>query len=228
MTAKPTKRYEHFDEPVANGEPVIAGVGMHSQTTLRGNVNKWVRLTRLPNESSSKYLQRVKRDAEKIAKYRSHLLIAKRFRLNSSRLVALACEQRHIGYGWMPVLGENSISFLFAKAIAIWLNSTLGRIALRRVTGRTIAYPTLNPIAFDGVPFVDISDAAMVDILRSSYDLTCDEVVPQFQDGRVAVREAWDDAVSLALGIERDLIARCADMLARDPFVSKNDFYEQM
>ena len=46
--------------------------------------------------------------------------------------------------------------FIFSKTIAIWLNSTLGRIALRLVTGRKISYPMLNPVPFNAVTFFDI------------------------------------------------------------------------
>ena len=228
MTASPSKRYEHFDVQVENSEPVVSGVGKSSQTHLKGTVNKWVRLARLPSESDKVYNHRLEEDKRKMSRYRSHLLFAKRFDSRGSRLVALATRHKRIGYGWMPVLGDEPIDLKLSKAIAIWLNSTLGRISLRRVTARKIEYPQFSPVAFNGVPFVNIDDSKIVSTLVSAYDETCNEVVPQFRDGRVPIREIWDDAVSLSLNIERDLIARCADKLAQDPFVSKESFYESM
>ncbi len=228
MTATPTKRYEHFDQPTSNAEPVIAGVGKKSQMTIKGRVTKWVRLAKMPNEQEQDYQQRLEHDMDKLRKYRSHLLFAKSMDTAGGRVVAIASEQRYIGYSWMPVLGEQPISFKFSKAIVIWLNSTLGRIAFRRVSGRKISFPQLSPINFNAVPFVDIRNAEVVNVLCDCFEDTCDELVPQFRDGRVPIRETWDDAVSQALGIERELIARCADMLARDAFVSKEAFYDQM
>ena len=226
MTAKPTRRYEHFDSPVDNSEPVIAGVGMGAQTRLKGKVNKWVRLAKLPSESNRTFQARLEEQKEKFAKYRSHLLLAKSFDTRGSRLIAIATGRKRIGYGWMPVLGSKPISLEQSKAIAIWMNSTLGRVAVRRVTGRKIEYPTFNPIAFDGVPFVDIHKPEIVELLSEAYEETCDVDIPSFRDGRVSVREQWDDAVALALEIDRQTISKCADMLAQDPFVSKEAFYE--
>ena len=162
MTATSTRRYEHFDHKIPNAEPVIAGVGKESQTQLKGRVTKWVKLTKLPREREHEYQRRLQSDKENIKKYRSHLLLAKRFDTSGARLVALASEKQFIGYGWMPVLGKEPITFEFSKAIVIWLNSTPGRLALRRVSGAKISFPQLSPINFDAVPFVDIRNTDAV------------------------------------------------------------------
>lgn len=162
-----------------------------------------------------------------MVKYRSHLLVADSHDSSGSRLVAVASKTPVIGYSWMPVLGKVPITFEFAKAFAIWLNSTLGRVALRNVTARKISYPKFRPVSFDAIPFPDIDDPRVVEPLSSVYDKTCHEVVPQFRDGRVVIREQWDDAVAKALEIDRSLIAACAEKLACDPFISKDRFYEQ-
>ena len=222
------KKYEHFDTPIEKSEPVISGVGKDAQTKLIGTVNKWVRLSQVSGESTQHYELRLSEDKKKMVKYRSHLLIAKRFDTHSARLVALATSKRHIGYGWMPVLGETPIPYEIAKVLCIWLNSTLGRLAIRRVTGRKISYPTLSPIAFDAVPFPNISQPHIISVLSSIFDETCRQTVPAFSEGRTPIREAWDDAVSVALDIDRSQIAQCAELLSRDPFVSKESFYDHL
>ncbi len=226
MTASPKKRYEHFDTPIEDSEPAISGIGMDAQRVLSGTVNKWVRLTQLPNEANTDYKARLQENAQKMVQYRSHLLVADSHDSSGSRLVAIASSTPRIGYSWMPVLGEKPIAFEYAKAFAIWLNSTLGRISLRSVTARKISYPKFRPVSFDAIPFPDIDNDDIVSHLGLCYDTTCDDDVSQFREGRVAIRELWDDAVATALEIDRDLIAECADILARDSFVSKDRFFE--
>lgn len=227
MTASPVKRYEHFEEPIDGSEPVISGVGMNSQRTLAGRVNKWIRLTRLAGESDLEYQERLNRDSQMMSKYRSHLLVGDSHDSSGSRVVAVASTRPSIGYSWMPVLGDTPIEFNFAKAFAIWLNSTLGRVALRRVGARKISYPKFRPVSFDALPFPNVDDSKVVSPLCECYDETKNEDVPQFREGRVALRERWDDAVAISLGIDRKLIAKCAEILARDPFVSKDRFFEK-
>lgn len=227
MTASPKKKYEHFKTPIENSEPAISGVGKDSQQWLTGRVNKWIRLTRLPNESDKHYKDRLDVNNQLMANYRSHLLVADSHDSSGSRLVAIASKEPVIGYSWMPVLGQSPITFEIAKVFAIWLNSTLGRVALRNVTARKISFPKFRPVSFDAIPFPDIDNSSVVEPLKLVYDETCKEIVPQFRDGRVAVREQWDDAVALALEIDRNLIAACAEKLACDPFICKDKFYEQ-
>ena len=226
MSGSSSKKYEHFEQKVSGTIPVIAGTGKEGQKFLRGTVNKWIRLRRQPKESKNSYSKRVEIDKKKIDGYKSHLLIAKSFDTQTTRLVAIATKRKMIGYSWMPVLGDDPISFDRAKAVAVWLNSTLGRIALRRVTGRKIAWPQLNPVAFRGVPFINIDDPKVVSILSDSYDSTFNKEVSQFLEGRTRIRERWDDAVSQSLQIDRELIGSCADKLHVDPFVSKEMFFE--
>ena len=126
----------------------------------------------------------------------------------------------------MPVLGPKPITFHSAKAIAIWLNSTLGRAALRTVGARTVNYPKFRPISFDAIAFPDVDNPRVVGTLSSCFDETCLEEVSQFREGRVPVREKWDDAVATALEIDRNLIATCAEKLSTDPFVSRDRFFE--
>ena len=112
-----------------------------------------------------------------------------------------------------------------AKAMAIWLNSTLGRMVMRSVGARKISYPQFNPVAFTSVPYADIDNKKIVNILSDCFDNTSNVEVAQFREGRVEVREYWDDAVSEALQIDRALIETCAENLAQDPFVSMERFY---
>ena len=231
MTASPLKRYDHFEVETEFAEPVIAGVGQADQMRLSGRVNKWVRLARMPNERLDDYRLRLQEQDSMMRIYRSHLLLGKSHDTSGSRVVAIATKVPRIGYGWMPVLPSNrhtSMSFEHAKACATWLNSTLGRLALRKVWGRKLSYPQFNPVAFNAVPFPNLYDSRLVEVLVRCFERTDSDVIPRFREGRTEVREEWDNAVSEALEIDRVLIGRCADMLARDPAVCKDAFFESI
>ena len=222
------KKYTHYKHAVPNSEPVISGTGMESQLTLKGSVNKWVKLTKLPNESDSSYKRRLELESEKIGSFRSHLLVSKGFNAASARLTAIASEEPRIGYSWMPVTGNPGISFDKAKGLCIWFNSTLGRCLLRTSCGRTVSYPMYNPDSWHNLPYPDIDNPDVIKPLVDCYEETREEEVPPFREGQVRVRELWDDAVSNALAIERSLISSISDMLQIDPYVSKDNFYESL
>lgn len=222
------KKYEHFDEPQEGTEPVISGSGMEGQKYLLGTVNKWVRLTRKDNESDKEYQERVRIDSSKILSFRSHLLVSKGFDAGTSRVTAVVSNPSCIGYSWMPVTGKCLLPLNFAKGLCIWFNSTIGRCLLRTVGGRKPAYPMFNPASWHDLPLPNIENQKVIDVLEKCYNNTSNIEVPSFRDGRVAVRELWDDAVSEALEIDRSLIADMANRLAVDPYVSKSAFFNTL
>ncbi|GEM_PF-2534595 len=222
MAGQPNKKYEHFDHQKENSIPVISGSGGgdSGQTMLSGKINKWLRLRKLPDEDDSSWVKRIIEDQKIIDKYSSHLLVAVSFNTSSSRVTAIASAQKNIGNLWMPVIGTKPPTFIEATACAVWLNSTLGRIALRRVSARSINWPRFRPINFNDVPLPDVDNPDIIERLSLAYEETCNEIVPIFRDGISGVRTIWDDAVSEALQIDRKVIYRCAELLARDPYVS--------
>ncbi len=222
MSGQSNKKYEHFDNQKEYAIPVISGSGGRDtgQNMLAGKINKWVRLRKLPDEDDSSWVKRIKEDQKNIDKFSSHLLVAQSFDTRSSRLTAIASARKNIGYSWMPVIGDKPPTFSEAKACAVWLNSTLGRIALRRVCGRKISWPRFNPMNFNDIPFPDVDNPEIIELLSLAYDLTCNEIVPKFKDGISEIRTIWDDAISEAIQIDRKVIDHCAELLARDPYVS--------
>ena len=227
MTGRSNNKYEHFDTCVPQAEPVISGKGMHSQKFLRGTVNKWVRLARSPNESQEMYHERLERDCISMQKYRSHLLVSKGFDTSSARLTAVvSIDKPRIGYSWMPITGGIPLST--SKAYAIWLNSTLGRLVLRVKGGKKLSFPNYNPAAYHDMPYPNLKNVDGLKLLENCFDETYDWEVPQFREGRAPIREQWDDAVAVALDIDRELITECAWLLACDPSVSKEAFAESM
>ena len=60
------------------------------------------------------------------------------------------------------------------------------------------------------------------------YEDTKDHEVPRYDAGHTSTRNAWDDTVAEALGINRDKLSRWADMLNEEPVVSVEQFRERL
>ena len=55
-----------------------------------------------------------------------------------------------------------------------------------------------------------------------------ESTVPSYREGRVPVRECWDDAVATALELDRTEVARWADILNSEPCVSNEGFKQSL
>ena len=97
----------------------------------------------------------------------------------------------------MPITG---LSPEQAKALAVFLNSTPGRLQLMRNFGRKLTFPLYNPAGIGNIRIPNIKDAAVRDELAACWELTRGMEVPQFRDGECAVRCQWDAAVASACG----------------------------
>jgi len=144
------------------------------------------------------------------------LLVTMGQRVSTARLTAVASDQRHVGQGWMPVTGLNAQQ---AKAVAVFLNSTPGRLLILRQPGKTLSFPFYNPAAWLSVGIPDITDEQIVETLAECWVQTRHEIVPQFRDGYTDVRRRWDTAVSEAMRWDIDKIAQLGELLAREPYV---------
>ena len=100
----------------------------------------------------------------------------------------------------MPVTG---LSPEVAKAAAVFINSTAGRLQMMRNPGRTIEFPTYSAAEAANLRIPDIKDARIRGILAACWERTKDMVVPQFRDGECEVRRFWDEAVSRGDGLGR-------------------------
>ena len=145
-----------------------------------------------------------------------HLLVTMGQDTSTARLVAVASDERYVGQGWMPVTGLDAPQ---AKAAAVFLNATPGRLMISRQPGKKLSFPFYNPAAWATVPIPDISDSRIVEPLAACWEATRHEIVPQFRDGYTDVRRRWDAAVCEALGWDVGEIAELGELLAREPRV---------
>ena len=154
--------------------------------------------------------------ARLIMNHASHLLVTAGQDTGTGRLTAVAQEERCVGLGWLPVPG---VTLDKAKAAAVFLNSTAGRLQLLRNPGRKLAFPQYNPAGLKTIRLPDLSDSDLVDGLARCWEATAETEVPQYRDGECAVRLIWDEAVADVLGWDKDRLAGLRHLLHQEPHV---------
>ncbi len=153
---------------------------------------------------------------ESILKKSGYLLISAGQRTGTGRLSAVASENRYVGNGWMPVSGMSKKQ---AKAAAVFLSSTIGRLQLMRNPGRTLDFPTYSAEEAANLRTPDLTDQTCVERLARCWEHTAKMIVPQFRDGECEVRRLWDEAVASALGWDEDHLTTLRQLLHREPHV---------
>ena len=146
-----------------------------------------------------------------------HLLITDGQRNTTARLTAVASNTKYVGVGWMPVTGFSPEE---SKGIAVFLNSTAGRLQLMRNAGRTLEFPMYRPASYAGIRIPDVKNAHIRQTLADCWERTKDMVVPQFRDGECEVRRLWDEAVAEAMGWDGAELTRLRLLLHQEPHVS--------
>ena len=145
-----------------------------------------------------------------------HLLITAGQRNNTARLTAVATAKEYIGYGWMPVAGLTPEE---AKAAAVFINSTPGRLQLMRNATNTLGFPEYTKTGNSSLRLPALGDRHLRRTLADCWEQTRHMVVPLFRDGECEVRRLWDDAVCDALGWNKERLARLRNLLHREPYV---------
>ena len=118
----------------------------------------------------------------------------------------------------MPVTG---LSEEEAKAVAVFVNSTVGRIQLMRNPGRKLAFPQYSVAEAENLRIPNIKDTQIRQTLAACWERTRDMPVPQFRDGdaKSEVRALWDETVAAALGWDAAELTELRRLLHREPHV---------
>ena len=185
--------------------PILKSKSADSQRTIRSEPDeRWV-------PKSGK-----KSETEKILDKAGCLLITAGQDNSTGRLTATASNDRYVGNGWMPVTGFSESE---AKAVAVFVNSTAGRLQFMRNPGRKLAFPQYSVAEAENIRIPDIKDARIQKTLADCWERTKGMVVPQFRDGDCEVRRLWDEAVAEAMGWDSEELARQRGLLHREPHV---------
>ena len=198
--------FERGSIEAVNAFPVIKSKGADGQSRIQSSPDEyWV-----PKKGYGF------NDVQNFLRKREHLLITEGQDNRTSRLVAVAGDEKHVGGGWMPVEG---LAAEEAKAIAVFFNSTPGRLQLMRNAGRKIFFPAYRPAGLRTIRIPGVHDARIRQTLANSWERTKDMEVPQFRDGECEVRRLWDEAVAEAMGWDADELSRLRHLLHQEPHV---------
>ena len=206
-------------ERAAAGTPgsfqIVKSKGADSQTTIQSQPDEhWIPKKR--SEDARELNGGTYPEVDHLLQKAGHLLITAGHRTSSARLTAIASDEKYVGNGWMPVAG---LSPAEAKAIAVFVNSTVGRLQLMRHPGRQIPFPTYSAAEVSNLRIPNVKDARIRQALADCWERTKDMMVPQFRDGECDVRRLWDEAVADAMGWDPDELARLRNLLHQEPHV---------
>ncbi len=185
--------------------PVISSKGADGQQTIEANPDEvWVPKQQYTPDNN-------------LLDKAGFLLVAFGHDTSSARLTAVASDNMYVGNGWMPA---HHLDPSKAKAAAVFINSTVGRVFLMGVPGKKLSFPAFPPAVWRSLPMPDLEDTTISAKLSACWEETRYEIVPQFRDGYTHIRRRWDEAVCDALGWDIDEIAELGELLAREPRVS--------
>ena len=186
--------------------PIIKSKGADAQQTLRSVPDEyWIAKTSgsVGKEHTSKMLAKA-----------GPLLLTAGQDTHSARLIAVVGDM-FVGNGWMPVSG---VSLEEAKALGVFLNSTIGRLLVMRHRGKKLNFPVYSAAEHRQMHIPNVRSNSLVrDILSQSYDKTRKVLVPQFRDGDCSVRVAWDRAVEQAISLDSGTLDDLRYRLNKEP-----------
>ena len=183
-----------------------------AQTSLCGVIDGWAR--RAPefrNDARAK---------DNLLSKAGRLLIANTQNASSGRLAAVAFESPVVGYAWTPVRG---VTLRDAQALAVWINSTVGRILLRKYASRSTHWPMYQPAAIKALVAPNTAGAdwrEMQTALLDAWSATKDMTVPQYREPNADVRRIWDEAAAKVAGIPLRTIGEWRRSMDAEPFVT--------
>ena len=199
--------YEPAVAGLPDSFPILKSKGADAQRRIQSRPDdRWI----AKNRDDATYRR------EQMLQKAGYLLVSAGQRTNTARLTAVAGDHPYVGNGWMPVTGLSSEQ---AKALAAFVNSTPRRLQLMRNPGRTLDFPIYSTAEASKLRVPDFQDDRIRRILAECWELTKDEIVPQFRDDECDVRRLWDEAVAEAMGWDPDELTRLRLLLHREPHV---------
>ena len=196
--------------------PIIDSKGEDGQKVIQSTPDAFWQPTN-PNEEERLSNGGTYPQTDNLLEKAGYLLITSGQGLSSARLTAVASDCKYVGRGFLPITG---LSVIEAKAVAVVINSTYGRLQLLRNAGRTINFPQYNPITINNLRIPNIKDETVLKTLSDCWEATKHMEVLQFRDGECEVRTMWDEAVAKAMGWNPADLEKQRLLLHEEPHVS--------
>lgn len=193
--------------------PILSSSGADSQKTICSTPDQaWQ-----PTNSYQASRQ------DKLLEKAGFLLITGAQNTATARLTAVASDCKYVGRGWLPITGPNAKE---SKAIAVFFNSTAGRLQLLSNAGRDLAYPLYNPGSYKSLRIPNVQDEKICRILADCWEQTRATEVPQFRDGECEVRALWDKAVATAMDWDEQELTGLRQLLHNEPHIRQSGYHE--
>ena len=203
--------FEPVDAPP--GYPALWGHDATTMTTMLQKPNAYLLPLGVPRKG------RPLRDAKLLWSRAGRVLIAERMRLNTQRLPAVLLPEPVLSNVWWPFQLQEKLGDDAAKALVLWLNSTMGIFIFvaNRVETQG-AWVTFKKPTLHAMPVLDVRKLTRRQ--RQKFAQTFDQLadkplMPLSQLADDPVRKAIDDAISATLGLPDLTPLRVA--LAREP-----------
>ena len=211
--------YQNANAKTPGSFPILKSKGAKGQTLIESRPDEfWMPKPKFKQEDNEYLygLNKLTPENYKILKKASHLLITAGQDNSTARLTATASDEKYVGNGWIPVGGLTSDE---AKALAVFINSTIGRLQLMRNPGRKLAFPAYSTTEVGNLKIPEIRDDQIRRLLLNCWQKTKALKVPQFRDGECEVRQLWDEAVATALNLDIQELAKLRTLLNDEPHV---------
>ena len=147
------------------------------------------------------------------------LLVAERLWLETARVAAMWSETRVLSNVWWPIRVEDTSS---EKALAVWLNSSLGLLTLlAQRTSTRGGWVAMKKGDLEDIPLLDVRALSPVQ-LQALSDLFDELTAAEFERlpamAHCPARQSLDDGVSRILGLPD--LGNLRNLLASEPVVS--------
>ncbi len=214
-TLGPDRRdiWDGFDRSEqATPYPAYWGHDATTCTSLAQEIN--THLSPLPRARTGRPLRRV----QDLWPRAGDVMIAEGIRLNTQRIVAFSLDQNALSNVWWPLKLQSEDAGK-SKALVLWLNSTLGLVALIANREETEGpWMSFKKPVLTAMPVIDTNGltARQIRILSRRFDdIAGDALLPFPQMATDPIRARIDEAVSEALNIGD--LASAREMLGREP-----------
>ena len=125
--------------------PVIDSKGAHGQQSIKAQPDAFY-ARKDDSEAVRSENNAVERGVERIIQNAGYLLVTAGQAPSTARVTAIASNERYVGRGFLPITGPTVQE---AKAIAVFMNSTPGRLQLLRNAGRKLAFPVYRSLSHE-------------------------------------------------------------------------------
>jgi len=214
-------KWESTSPDTIGALPVLKSKGQY-QTHIKAQPDEWW----VPKRAESEDLYQQNEDSfdtEKTLQKSGYLLVSAGQGMDSGRLTAVASDEKYGGEGWHPITNTTVVQ---AKAAAVFLNSTLGRLQIMRERPQKLAFPRFTSSHVRSLRVPGLQDPHVVDILSDCWERTAEMEVPLYRHGECEVRRLWDEAVAKALRWDVDELEELRYLLHKEPFVRGKGYNE--